>query len=179
MRKNFFLPAIILFFAALAFLYRQFIFLPVQSEILNMQMESRRLQAVEKNLRDLKARHENFSEFVELTEMRLIEAENFLPKKPAQEKFTADIYKFAEKNKIAVTNLQVGELNFVDDNKNLQRQSVRIKLEGNYIAILNFLREISDGDRFATFENISIENKRENFIECDTEIFIYSRVGES
>lgn len=176
MRKDFLLPIIICSFALLTILFWQFIFLPIQSEILNMQIESRRLQAIEKSLLKLKARHENFAEFVELTDARLIEAENFLPDKPSQEKFTAEIYKIAAQNKIAVTNLQVGEINFVEDNKNLRRQSVKIKFEGNYISTINFLREIADGERFAKTENISIENLRDNFINCEVEFYIYSRV---
>lgn len=176
MKKNLLLPIIICSLVLLTILFWQFIFVPIQSEILNMQSESRRLQAIEKNLLKLKARHENFAEFVELTDARLIESENFLPVKHSQEKFTADIYKIAERNKIAVTNLQVGEINFVEDNKNLRRQSIKIKFEGNYISAINFLREIADGERFAKSENISIENLRDNFINCEVDFYIYSRV---
>ena len=179
MKKIFILPIIIFSFVLLTILYWQFIFIPMQSEILSMQTETRRLQAVEKNLRDLKSRHENFEEFAESTEARYIEAQNYLPSTPSPEKFIAQIYKLAEQNKIAVTNVQVGELNFVEDNKNLQRQSIKIKFEGNYISALNYLREILDGERFTNLENISMENKQENFIECEAEFYIYNRVENS
>lgn len=169
-----FLPVTVIFICViLTFLYRQFIFIPVQNEISNMHIESRRLHAVEKSLRDLKMRHDNFPDFVENTEIQLIELQNLLPDKPLQEKFTASIYKIAEKNKIAVTNLQVGD-STVTDNKNLLRHSIKIKLEGDYISILNFLREIIDGERFTKLENITLENNRDNLINCDAEFYIYS-----
>ena len=67
--------------------------------------------------------------------------EKLLPENSDQEKFSAEIYKLAEKNKIAVTSLQVGET-ISDNEKNLSRQSVKIKLEGKYISILNFMYNI-------------------------------------
>ena len=175
MKKYFLLPIIICIFAMLTFLYWQFIYIPVQSEILNMQIETRKLQATEKKLRDFEARYGDLKDFAELIEVRLNEAQNYLPDKPLTEKFTAELYKVAEKNKIALTYLQVGDINFVEDNKNLRRQSIKIKLAGDYVSILNFLREILDGERFINIENILIENRRENFLDCDAEFYIYSR----
>ena len=159
----------------LIFLFVQFIFIPIQSKILEMQTETKRLQAIEKNLSELQSRHENFSEFVELTAENLSVLKKFLPEKSAQENFTAELYKFAEKNKLAVIFLQVGELVSVENaEKNFQMQSIKIKLEGNYISLLNFLREVEDGERFAKLENISLENSAENFVTCNAEFFIYS-----
>lgn len=145
-------------------------FISVQTEISNMQTETYRLQAIEKDLRKLQARQKIF----ELTTERFDELKRYLPSKPAQEIFTAEIYHTAEKNKIAITNLQVGELINLENEKNFLRQSVKIQIEGDYISILNFLREISDGERFTRLENISLESSRENFIICNVEFYIYS-----
>ena len=157
-------------FLILALLY--FVFIPIHGKILEMETETKHLQAVEKTLREFERRHENFEEFAELTEERLLELKKAFPEKSSQEKFSAEIYKSAEKNKIAVTLLQVGELILEE---NFQKQSVKIKLEGNYISILNFLRDIYDGERFAKLENISLESSKENFITCDAEFLIFSQ----
>lgn len=149
-----------------------FVFIPIQGKILEMETETKNFQAVEKNLRELQRRHENFEEFAESIEENLNELKKSLPEKSSQEKFSAEIYQAAEKNKIAVTLLQVGE---IISEENFQKQSVKIKLEGNYISILNFLRDIYDGERFAKLENISLESSKENFITCDAEFFIFSQ----
>ena len=139
-----------------------------------MQLETKKILATTQELKTLQSRHENFAEFVELNGERLSELKKLLQKNSAQEKFSAEIYKLAEKNKIAVTSLQVGEITS-DDEKNLSRQSVKIKLEGRYVAILNFIREIEDGERFAKLENISLETAENNLVLSEAEFFIFSR----
>lgn len=172
--KKFF-PAVIIFGGIfLIFAFMEFVFSPIQSKILEMQTETKHLQAVEKNLRELQSRHENFAEFAAVTEENLIELKKLLPEKSLQEQFTAKIYKSAEKNKLVVNSLQVGELIPIEnDNKNFQKQSIKIKISGNYISILNFLREIEDGERFAKLENIFVENSGKNTVTCNAEFFIY------
>lgn len=175
MRGKNFLPITIICGGFVAiFILWQFLYVPMKSEILQMQLETKRLLAVERELKILQSRHENFSEFVELNGERLSELKKLLPQNSEQEKFTAEIYKLAEENKIAVTSLQVGEI-ISDEEKNLSRQSVKIKLEGKYILLLNFIREIEDGERFAKLENISLENSDGNLILSEAEFFIFNR----
>lgn len=175
MRGKNFLPIIIICGGLSAiFILWKFFYVPIQSEILQMQLETKKILAVEQELKILQSRHKDFSEFVELNGERLNELGKLLPQNSNQEKFSAEIYKLAEKNKIAVTSLQVGE-KISDDEKNLSRQSVKIKLEGKYISILNLIREIEDGERFAKLENISLENVEGNLISSEAEFFIFSR----
>ena len=175
MREKNFLPIAIICGGVVAiFILWQFFYVPIQSEILQMQLETKKLLAVEQELKILQSRHEDFSEFVALNGERLSELKKLLPENSEQEKFSAEIYKLAEKNKITVTSLQVGEI-ISDEEKNLSRQSVKIKLEGKYISILNFIREIEDGGRFAKLENISLENSDGNLILSETEFFIFNR----
>ena len=175
MRGRNFLPITIICGGLVAiFILWQFFYVPIQSEILQMQLETKKILAVEQELKILQSRHEDFAEFVELNGERLSELKKLLPENPEQEKFSAEIYKLAEKNKIAVTSLQVGEI-ISDEEKNLSRQSVKIKLEGRYISILNFIREIEDGERFAKLENISLENSDGNLILSEAEFFIFNR----
>lgn len=176
MRGKNFLPIMIICggFVAIFFILWNFFYVPIQGEILQMQLETKKLLAVEKELKILQSRHEDFAEFVESNGEELSKLKKLLPENSAQEKFSAELYKLAEKNKIAVTSLQVGEI-ISDEEKNLSRQSVKIKIEGKYIAILNFLREVEDGERFAKLENISLENSGGNLILGEAEFFIFSR----
>lgn len=175
MRGKNFLPITIICGGVVAiFILWQFFYVPIQSEILQMQLETKKILAVEKELKILKSRHEDFAEFVALNGESLSKLEKLLPENSDQEKFSAEIYKLAEKNKIAVTSLQVGET-ISDNEKNLSRQSVKIKLEGKYISILNFIRETEDGERFVKLENISLETAENNLVLSETEFFIFSR----
>lgn len=175
MRGRNFLPITIICGGVVAiFILWKFFYVPIQSEILQMQLETKKLSAVEHELKILQSRHENFSEFVELNGERLSELKKLLPESSNQEKFSAEIYKLAERNKIAVTSLQVGEIISYEEKK-LSRQSVKIKFEGKYISILNFLREVEDGERFAKLENISLENSDGNLILSEAEFFIFNR----
>ena len=175
MHGKFFLPTIIFCggIAVICILWN-FFCVPIQSEILQMKIETKKLLAVGREIKTLQRRHEDFSEFVELNAERLNEMEKYLPSTPSQEKFSAEIYKIAEKNKIAVISLQVGESTSIEEKK-LSRQSVKIKIQGKYISILNFLREIEDGERFAKLENISLELAEGSLISGEMEFFIFNR----
>lgn len=174
MRRKNFLP-IIIFFCGLIFIFAfcEFIFFPTQSEILKIKTETQQLQITLQELNELERQHENLSEFAEKNAENLQELKLLLPSAPSQETFSAELYKTAEKNKISVTSLQVGESIQTDEEK-LQSQSVKIKLEGNYISLLNFIREIEDGERFAKPKNISLESGEANLIFCEIEFLIFN-----
>ena len=176
MRGKIFLPIMIIcgVFLSAIFILWNFFYIPLQGEILQMQLETKKILAVEDELKTLQSRHGDFAEFVALNGERLNALKKFLPSAPEQEKFSAEIYKLAEKNKIAVTSLQVGEITSVEK-KNLSRQSIKIKLEGKYISILNFIRGLADGERFAKLENISLETAENNLILGEAEFFIFNR----
>ena len=155
----------------LSFALFKFVYVPLQSEIFEMQIETKRLQAVEKSLKSFQRQHENLSEFMELTEDRLTVSKKLLPEKLETENFVSEVYKSAGENSVNLILLQVGEV--VAEEK-FQRQSVKIKIAGDYVSILNFMRSIYDGERFAKLENISMEKSDKNFIACEMEFFIFS-----
>ena len=65
-----------------------------------------------------------------------------------------------------------------DNHEHVQGISELIKIEGDYISTLNFLREIIDGERFATIENVTLES-HENILKGDIEILIFSVAAPS
>ena len=150
-----------------------FIYTPFKSEILSMQTESRRLQLLETGLTNFEKIHGNVEDFAALIENRLVETRELIPAESLQDAFAAEIYKIADKNKILVDSIQIGDVENVEtDNKNFFRQSVKIKVEGDYISTLNLIREILDGKRFVTVDDINLESA-ENVLSGDIELSIY------
>ena len=166
MNREKFLPIIaILFCCVISILFVNLIYAPLKSETTSKQMQVRRFQAVEKNLDEFKKRHGNLENFFTLTESRLSDAREFLPAESMQDVFVAGLYKIADKNNVVVNSIQIGELQAVeqnsDNNKNFFRQTVTVKFEADYISTLKFLREILNGNRLTTLENISLESGKD------------------
>lgn len=192
-----FLPVItFLICLFVTFLFINLIYTPIKSEILLAQLQSRRLQAEEKKLQEFTRYHGDIENFLTLTEMRVQAAHEFLPAEMSQDSFVAEIYKVAEKNKLLVNSVQIGELETVEfkntnniqnpeninsDDKNsvdkkLFRQSVKVKIEGDYFSTLNFLREVLNGNRLTTLENVSLESVN-NILTGDISFLIFNRAS--
>ena len=177
MNREKFLPAITLALCLVAtLLFVNLIYAPIKSDIAAAHLESRKLQAAEKNLQEFTKRHGDIEKFLALTETRLKSAREFLPVENSQDNFTADIYKIAEKNKVLVNSVQMGELEPVESDEGdtkILRQSIKIKVEADYISTLNFLREILNGGRLTAIETISLASDK-NILTGDIEILIFN-----
>ena len=196
MNREKFLPLITLALCLFAtFLFVNLIYAPIKSETVAAQLELRRLHTVEKNLQEFKNRHGDIEKFLALTETRLKSAREFLPLENSQDTFAAEIYKIAEKNKVLVTSVQMGELEPIESaevaegvesaevskgegDKNILRQSVKIKVEADYIATLNFLRDILNGERFTALETISLASDK-NILTGYIELLIFNLAAPS
>jgi len=175
--KNLILLGIISCSLLFAIFYLHTVYISWQSEILKFQTETKKLNTQEKILSNFKAQNKNIDDFVNLYEENFLTVRDFLPAESEQEKFTDAIYRAATKNNISVTSLQVAEPVATEVDKNISgdffKQSVKVQFDAEYINLLNFLREISDGTRFITLANISVEDGEE-ILNCDAEFFIYS-----
>lgn len=183
MNREKFLPIIaILFCCFVAILFVNLIYAPLKSETASKQMQVRKFQAVEKNLDEFKKRHGDLEKFFTLTESRLSDARNFLPAESMQDVFVAELYKVAEKNNVIVNSIQIGEIQTVEqnseNNKNFFRQTVTVKFEADYISTLKFLREILNGNRLTTLENISLESGANN-LSGNMELSIFNLAAPS
>lgn len=167
-----FLPVIV--FSVLiifSFGWHQFIYEPTQREILNMELETRRLREVEREILELKARHENLSAFVEAKELEVDAAKIFLPPTLAQDKFIGALYQAADVNKVRLVSVHMGEI--ISEEK-FQTQAVNLSLETDYISLLNFIREIIDGERLTRLENFSATNASNGIISCELVFKIFA-----
>ena len=178
MNREKFLPAItILICCVVAIFFINIIYAPLESAISSMQMQARKLHGIERDLDNFKKSHGDIEKFFTLTENRLIESREFLPPESAQDTFVAEIYKIAEKNNVRINSVQVGEMQAVEknseDNKKFFRQSINVKIDADYISTLKFLREILNGNRLTTLENISVDSG-ENILKGDIEFLIFN-----
>ncbi len=175
-QKKFFLLGIFFLVLTFATIFLHSIYTSWQSEILKLQMETKKLQAEEKILSNFSARYDDLEDFLNLNEENFLTVREFLPAEPDQENFTNEIYRAADKNNISVNSLQTFEPLTLEVDKNFSekffRQSIKVQFESSYIDLLNFLREISDGKRFVTVANISVEVDDE-ILNCEVEFFIY------
>lgn len=158
--------------ATVAILYWQLIYIPVQAEISRLDAESKRLETIEKELEYLQTRYKNFEAVVELAAERLAQMQEYLPAEMNDEKFIGELYRLAENKKILINSVQAGEISEKDS---VQRQVIKIRLEADFISLLNFIREVIDGDRLASFENFSITSDGEsNILDCELEFVIFA-----
>ena len=169
--RKFFAPIILLAMIILSVVLYKFIYEPAQREILNMELETRRLREVEREIADLKARHGNLAAFITEKELQLDEAQNFLPAMLEQEKFIDELYRTAELHGVKIASIRSGE---VVSSEEFQAQVVSMNLEADYISLLNFIREVLDGDRLTTLEEISLESSGGKIISCDADFKIFA-----
>ena len=174
MREKFFLPATIAACLLICGGLYLFVYRPAQSEILSMQLETRRLREIERELDELTARHGNLSALAAENERRLDDARNFLPTTLTQEKFIDELYRAADFNRARLTHVQAGEISGGE----VQSQIVTVNLEGDYVSLLNFIREISDGGRANRLENFFVTATDDGILNCELHFKIFAAPSE-
>ncbi len=135
-----------------------------------MELETRRLSEVEREISDIKSRHGDLSAFVLEKEMQLDEARIFLPATLAQDKFVDELYKTAELCGAKITSISTSEATSAEE---LQAQVVSVNLEADYISLMNFIRGVIDGERLTTLDEISIERSG-GILSCDLDFKIFA-----
>ena len=170
--RNIFLAAVLITCAMVAILYWQLIYLPVQAEVSRLNAETKQIELAELEVKNLQERYGDLEKFVELTEERLAQMQEYLPAEMQAEKFVAQLYNAAEDKKILINSVQLGE---VSEKNSVQTQTVKIQLSSDYISLLNFIREILDGERLASFEDFSIAREDDtNILNCELEFVIFA-----
>ena len=152
--------------ATVAVLFWLLVYTPVQAEISTMRLQTRQLQLSARELDSLQTRYGNFADFVAATDERLTLAQEFLPAALDDEKFTARLYQIAENKKFAINSVQLGE-------NSGDTLTVRLRFDADYISLLNFVREVLDGDRLVRLENYSIDSDGD-FLSGELEFVIFA-----
>ena len=171
MQDKFFLPATLILCVILFVVWHQFFYTMIEREILSTELETRRLHEVEREITQLKARHENLSSFVEEKELELDAARNFLPPTIAQDKFIDELYRSAESQRAQIISVKADEIISAEE---IQEQVITVNLETDYISLLNFIREVLDGERLTNLENFYIESLEGKILSCELTFKIFA-----
>ena len=146
--------------------------MPVQAEISRLDAETTQIEIAEREIKNLHERYGDLEKLVESANESLAQMQEYLPAEMQAEKFVAELYALAEDKQILINSVQMGE---ISEKNSVQSQSVKIKLESDFISLLNFIREILDGTRLVSFENFSIAREDEtNILNCELEFVIFS-----
>ena len=168
--KRFLFPLTLLACVLCFFVLQEFVWEPARREILNMQLETRRLREVEREVSELKVRYGDLSAAVAQKERELDAAREFLPSELNAEKFIDALYQSAQTQRAEIISVQSGDIG----GEEIQSQTVTVKLEAEYVSLLNFLREILDGKRFATLETVSIDGAGGKILSCELTFKIFA-----
>ena len=171
MREKFFLPLTLAICVPVFVMWHQFFYEPTQREIAGMELETRRLREVEREISTLKARHGDLTAFAETKALQLDEMRKFLPPTLAQDEFISVLYRAAESARAQIISVQAG--NETADDK-ITAQVINVRLEADYIALLNFIRATLDGERLTVLENFSAESSGGNVISCALSFKIFA-----
>ena len=166
-----FLPLVTLVVCLVCFFaLQEFVLEPARRDALNMRLETRRLREVEREVLELKARHGDLTAALAQKERELDAAREFLPVELEQEKFLDALYRAADAWRAQIISVRAGDI----EGDELQSQTVTVKLEAEYVSLLNFVRQIVDGKRFAVLEKASIESTGDKFLSCELTLRIFA-----
>ena len=171
MQEKFFLPTTFFICIIIFIGWHQFFYAPTQREILNIELETRRLREIKREILELKTRHGNLSAFVAAKELELDAARNFLPTTTSQDKFIDELYRAAEACNAQIISVQAGEIISTEE---FQSQLVTVNLEADYVSLLNFIRETLDGERLASLENFYAGSSKGKILSCEVTFKIFA-----
>ena len=171
MREKIFLPLTLLTCALVFFGWYQFFYEPMQREIVNTELETRRLREVEREISELKTRYGNLTALAEAKSLQLDEARNFLPPTLAQDEFIDGLYRAAEISNARIISVQTSAEN---SGKEIQSQIIDVKLEADYISLLNFIRTTLDGTRLTNLESFSVTGAGNKILSCELSFKIFA-----
>ena len=171
-----FLAAIIFFGIIFSFVLNQFVHEPARREILNMELETRRLREVEREILELKERYGNLAALVEQKELELDAIKKFFPPTLMQDEFIDELYRAAESHRAQIISVRAGEI--ISEEK-FQSQIVNVNLEADYVSLLNFTREILDGERLTRLEKFLATSEGDRIISCELSFKIFAAAAKS
>lgn len=171
MNEKFFLPATLAVCLLTAAAWYQFVYEPARSTILNMELETRRLREVERDIFELKARHGDLTALVEAKALQLDEAQIFLPSTPAQDEFIDALYRAADACQVRIISVRADEVN---SSKDIQSLVVNVRAEADYISLLNFIRTTLDGERLTRLKRFSATRTGDNLLQCELSFTIFA-----
>lgn len=136
-----------------------------------MELETRRLREIGREISALKERHGSLAALVDEKDGQLDATRKFLPPILEQDEFIDELYRTADFYRARLASVQSGEIISTDA---AQAQVVTVKVEADYISLMNFIRETLDGERLANLEKFSVTRASGEILSCELSFKIFA-----
>ncbi len=157
-----------------AFLFWNFFHLSIQQKIFNANLERQKLIQIKKNILNYKNKYGDLDEYLENLEERCLLTNISLPEQMNQGEFINFLQRTAIENQIKIISLIPNEIQSVEESE-LKKLPIEIKIESNYIQLINFLKTIEESERLIQIKNVSIKGKDNGEkINCELKAEIFS-----
>ena len=186
--------AVSLFFCVIfGILFWQFVHKYAQQKILQLDLERQKLSQISTNILNYKNKYGNLDEYMQRLEERFQLSNKILPERMNQGEFVDFLQKMALENQIKVISLTPGSIQPVYDNsktnldsensekvadnqeRNLIKLPIGIKLEGSYISLIKFLESMESSERLMHIEEVSITSKDDGeWLICSLNVTIFA-----
>ncbi|MBR2179475.1 MAG: type 4a pilus biogenesis protein PilO [Selenomonadaceae bacterium] len=186
--------AVSLFFCViLEVLFWQFAHKYAQQKILQLDLERQKLSQISTNILNYKNKYGNLDEYMQRLEERFQLSNKILPERMNQGEFVDFLQKMALENQIKIISLTPGSIQPVYDNsktnldsentekvadnqeRNLIKLPIGIKLESSYISLIKFLESMESSERLMHIEEVSITSEDDGeWLNCSLNITIFA-----
>ena len=194
MRFNKITLAVSLFFCVLfGFLFWQFVHKYAQQKILQLDLERQKLSQISTNILNYKNKYGDLDEYLQRIEERFQLSNQTLPEKINQGEFVDFLQRKALENQIKIISLTPSSIQPVyeqsksdsdserveniakDPKANLIKLPIKLKIEGDYFALIKFLESMETSERLMNIEEVSITSKGDgDWLTCNLNIIIFA-----
>lgn len=175
MNDKLYLPVTLVICLIVLFCWQRGVQDPTRREILSMELETQRLREVEREVSELKRRHGDLRALAELKASQLDEARRFLPTELEQDEFLDALYRAADDCAVRIISVRADEVKpSSDDADGMQSLTVSVRAEATYVALLNFMRTIVDGERLTRLERFYVTSEAGEVLACEMSFKIFA-----
>ncbi len=148
----------------------QFVELPLQSARQDAQAESAKVRAEVVAVENYQNAHLDFSAFEKDLLEQQVRADQALPDQLEQGRFLTEVQQQAIRHQVLLQSVTPGKVQSQDGVKVLP---VQLRFHCSYFALLAFLREIQNSDRYISVQQTAIQVK-EGLLDCEMLLHIFA-----
>lgn len=158
-----------------------FIHIPAQWKILQLDLERQKLLQINENILNYKSKYGNLDEYMKTIEKRYQLANISLPEQMQQGEFVNFLQRVALENDVKIISLIPSAIqNPVDETSQdespvINKLLISLKIESGYLQLISFLKAIESSERLVQIDNLSIIGKGDGTnLNCEIKLLIFS-----
>ena len=169
----------------------QFIHKSAQQKILQVDLERQKLSKINENILNYSNKYGNLDNYMQKLEERFQLSIVTLPERMQQGEFISFLQKTALENQVNIISLNQSAIQLVNDksldsdsdtknqaqnnNAKLNKLPISLKIECQYVSLINFLKTIEASERLMNIQDLSIISKGNgDWLTCELDIVIFS-----